>query len=275
LNSNFNDNKIKNNNIILIALVAFHHKKGSIVEYTYPPKEDIIKNNKDFIEELINFNECKFKNSEDALEDILNQLTFLCLPDMVHTTNEDEQFFFIQNFKNIIFGTSCYKQVKTSSIELDNENTRNCVQKAICIVSKFPLFAQMYSKLNTTLSVFFSQITLKDKNVNFFLIKFFLNLITYKIIEDLYSDLDSLCYKNININEIFINFSTRKLLYFCKDKIFSILKFMFLEKKILIYSQTSNHVCAFILALLSLLPGSWIFNMGEIESIKAYKVKKK
>jgi len=105
---------------------------------------------------------------ENALEDILNQLTFLCLPDMIHTTNEDEQFFFIQNFKNLIFGTSCYKQVKTDSIELDNENTRNCVQKAICIVSKFPLFGQMYSKLNTTLSVFFSQNTLKDKNVKLF-----------------------------------------------------------------------------------------------------------
>ena len=149
-------------------MIAFHHKKGSIVEHTFPSKENIINKNKTFLEELISFKDSKINTIDEAVEDILNQLTYLCLPDMVHTTNEDAQFFFIQNFKNLIFGTSCYKQIKTNSIELDNENTRNCVQKAICVVSKFPLIGQMYAKLNTTLPVFFNQNSLKDKNVKIF-----------------------------------------------------------------------------------------------------------
>ncbi len=163
------------NEILFVAVIAFHHKKGSLVEYTYPSKEEIIKTNYDYLAELINFKDCDIKNVDDAIEDIFNQLTFFCLPDMVHMKNEDAQFFFIQNFKNILYGTSCYKQVKTNSLELDDENTRQCVQKAICIVTKLPLFGQMYSKLNTTVSVFFNQNSLKDKQVKFCFIFFYIN----------------------------------------------------------------------------------------------------
>lgn len=148
-------------------MIAFHHKKGSILEYTYPSKEEILKVNDDYLNNSIKFENSPFKNTDEALEDIFNQLTFFCLPDMVHTNNEDAQFFFLQNLKNILYGISCYKQIKTSSLELDDENTRNCVQKAICVVSKLPLFGQMYSKLNTTVSVYFNQNTLKDKQVKF------------------------------------------------------------------------------------------------------------
>lgn len=106
-----------------------------------------------------------YKCADEAMEEIFNQLTFFCLPDMVHMKNEDAQFFFIQSFKSILYGISCYKQVKTNSLELDDENTRQCVQKAICIVTKLPVFGQMYSKLRTTVNVFFSQNSLKDKQV--------------------------------------------------------------------------------------------------------------
>ena len=145
--------------------MGFHHKKGSIIEYTYPRKEEIIKTNYEYLKDLIDFEGCEAKNIEEAMDDILNQLTFFCLPDMVHMKNEDAQFFFVQNYKSILYGISCYKQVKTNSQELDDENTRDCVQKAICIVTKLPLFGQMYSKLNTTISAFFNQNTLKDKQV--------------------------------------------------------------------------------------------------------------
>lgn len=102
---------------------------------------------------------------ELALEDILNQITYFCLPDAVHTTNEDSQFFFIQNYNALLYGISCYKQIKTNSSEIDDDNTRHCVQKAICFVTKLPLFGQFYSKLSSTISAFFNQNTLKDKQV--------------------------------------------------------------------------------------------------------------
>ena len=100
-----------------------------------------------------------------ALEDILNQITYFCLPDAVHTTNEDSQFFLIQNYNALLYGISCYKQIKTNSNEIDDNNTRHCVQKAICFLTRLPLFGQFYSKLSSTINAFFNQNTLKDKQV--------------------------------------------------------------------------------------------------------------
>ena len=42
----------KTNGIIFIALVSFHQKKGSIVEYTYPSNEQILSNQKDYFDSL-------------------------------------------------------------------------------------------------------------------------------------------------------------------------------------------------------------------------------
>lgn len=250
----YKQNESNDNPILLVAVVAFHHKQGSIVEYLYPCKEEIIKKHHDFIvNNMANDNDV---NCDNILEDILNQLTYFCLPDAVHTTDEDAQFFFIQNFKTLLYGISCYKQLKTASTEVDDQNTRACVQKAICIVSKFPLFGHFYSKLSSTISAFFNQNTLKDK----------------LIMEQLYANYESISFKNININEIFMSFSLRKLFMFCKDKLFTILKLLLLEKKIVVYSHISNNICSFILSLVSLIPGNSLFNLNIGTSEKNFLV---
>ena len=66
--------------ILFIAIIYFHHKKGSIIEYTYPSKEDLIKNNKN-IELLLDEN--KKLTTENIIDDIFNQLTNFCLPDII------------------------------------------------------------------------------------------------------------------------------------------------------------------------------------------------
>jgi hypothetical protein len=258
----YRPNKNNDNPILLVAVVGFHHKKGSIIEFVYPSKEEIFKNHNNF------FNEClicdntnlddksKTKEMEKIMEDILNQLTYMCLPDAVHTTNEDAQFFFIQNYKTLLYGISCYRQLKTKSHEIDDDNTRECVQKAICIVSKIPLFGHFYSKLSSTISAFFNQDTLKDK----------------LIMEQLYANYESISFKNINISEIFMSFSLRKLFMFSKEKIFAIIKMIMLEKKVVVYSHVSNNVCSFILSLISLIPGNSLFNLTLGNSIQNFKV---
>jgi hypothetical protein len=246
----YTPNEHNDNPILLVAVIAFHHKKGSIVEYLYPTKEEIIKTHHDYITNISTI------EPEKTIDDILNQLTYFCLPDAVHTTNEDAQFFLIQNHKTLLYGISCYRQLKTNSTEVDDENTRACVQKAICIVSKLPLFGQFFSKLSTTISAFFNQNTLKDK----------------QILEQLYANYESLSFKNININEILMSFSLRKLFMFCKDKLFTLLKLMMLEKRIVVYSHVSNKICSFILSLISLIPGCSLFNLNMGSSIKNFTV---
>ena len=66
---------------------------------------------------------------------------------------------------------------------------------------------------------------------------------------------------SINVNEILASFSLKKLLSLTKEKIFSIIKLIMLEKKILVYSHISNNVCSFIFSFLSLFPCNAFFNL--------------
>jgi hypothetical protein len=90
--------------------------------------------------------------------------------------------------------------------------------------------------------------------------------------EQLYANYESISFKNINLNEIMMVFSLRKLFMFCKEKLFSILNLLMLEKKIVVYSHISSNVSSFILSLISLIPGGSLFNLDVGNSIKNFNV---
>ena len=248
INIYYNHISKTSNPILYIGVVSFNQKKGAIIEFIYPEKNDLLSN-----EETLNYLKslCLNKNDtpESIIDNINNQLTYLCMPDGVHSLSIDTQYFLIQNFKHILYGISCYQQIQVTQImkEDEQENTRECVQKAMCIVTKVPLFSQMISKLNVTMSAYFNQNSLKDKT----------------IIKELYTNFELNKYKNLNVNEITENFSIKKLLFLLKDKIFEIIKLLLLEKKILIFSHISHNVCSFIFSLLSLFPGNSFFNLDK------------
>ena len=70
----------------------------------------------------------------------------------------------------------------------------------------------------------------------------------------------------MDINDIYLSFNVK----FTKDKIFTIIKMILLEKKILIYSQVSGDVCSFIYNLISIIPGQLLFNLRTGTSVKNY-----
>ena len=237
------------NPILYLAVISFNQKKGAIVEFTYPDI-DTLKNNQESNDYLLSLcdKENKSLNSVDkVIENINYQLTYLCMPDGAHILKNDSQFFLIQNLPKLLYGISCYRQLETTPAmkEDEQENTRDCVQKAMCIVSKVPLFGQMISKLSVTMLAYFNQESLKDK----------------KIIGELYSNYKISAKNTINVNEIMASFSLKKLLSLTGDKIFSIIKLIMLEKKILVYSHISNNVCSFIFSFLSLFPCNAFFNL--------------
>ena len=195
--------------ILLIALISFHHKKGSIIEYSYPDKESINKNkNISYIIKNRNITIEKF------VEDLFQQLTYICLPDGIHATKSDTQFFIIQDYNYPLYGISCYEQIKS---ERDDtiENTRHFIQKSICIISILPLYSPLYAKLSVTVETFFNQTSLKDKN----------------IINELYQNFFLDEETNFRVDEMNFVFASRKLISFTKEKIFLIIKMILLEKK--------------------------------------------
>ena len=193
---------------------------------------------------------------ENVFDNINNQLTYLCMPDGAHSLTSDSQFFLIQNFSKILFGISCYRQIKVTQAmkEDEQENTRDSVQKSMCIISKLPLFGQMAAKLSITMLAYFNQDSLKDK----------------KIIKDLYINYDKNYLDRVNVGEILVSFSLKRLIYFTRDKIFSLIKLLMLEKKILVYSHVSNNICSFMFSFLSLFPGGAFFSLDNKGRMKCY-----
>ena len=249
LNKYYKSEPQTSNPILYIAVISFNQKKGAIVEFTYPDI-DTLKNtpdSKEYITSLIDKENKSLDSFDKVIENINYQLTYLCMPDGAHILKNDSQFFLIQNLPKILYGISCYRQLETTPAmkEDEQENTRDCVQKAMCIVSKVPLFGQMISKLSVTMLAYFNQESLKDK----------------KIIAELYGNYKISSKNTINVNEIMASFSLKKLLSLTNDKIFSIMKLIMLEKKILVYSHISNNVCSFIFSFLSLFPCNAFFNL--------------
>ena len=235
--------------ILFIAIISFHHKKGSIIEYTYPSKEDLIKSNKNI--SLLIKNSAKTK--ENLIDDLFFQLTCVCLPDGIHASNRDTQFFIIQDYKYPLYGISCYEQIKSFRDDTE-ENTRFSIQKSICIISFLPFYSSLFSKLSICVEAYFNQESLQDK----------------QIINEIYNNYRFDENMNYNISEMNFIFATRKLLCFTKEKIFMILKMILLEKKILVFSTTSGNVCSFIYNLISLIPGQILFNFKKSISIMNY-----
>ena len=257
LNKYYKKEHYTSNPILYIAVVSFNHKKGSIIEFTYPDKDELLEKNtqsKLFFESLIPSDISLTK--ENVFDNINNQLTYLSMPDGAHSLTSDSQFFLIQNFSKILFGISCYRQIKVTQAmkEDEQENTRDSVQKSMCIISKLPLFGQMASKLSITMLAYFNQDSLKDK----------------KIIKDLYLNYDKNYLEYINVNEILESFSLKRLIYFTRDKIFTLIKLIMLEKKILIYSHISNNICSFIFSFLSLFPGGAFFSLDNTGHMKSF-----
>ena len=247
------------NPILYIAVISFNQKKGSLIEFTYPDKTELLEKNESsklFFESLIDKSNPKLDTIEKIYDNINYQLTYLCMPDGVHSLISDSTFFLIQNFPKILFGISCYRQIKVSQNmkEDEQENTRECVQKAMCIVSTLPLFGQMASKLSVTMLAYFNQDNLKNK----------------KIIEDLYSNYINNYLNKIKIEEILASFSLKRLLVFTKEKIFDLIKLIMLEKKILVFSHISNNICSFIFSFLSIFPGGAFFNLNNEGRTKAF-----
>ena len=235
--------------ILFIAIISFHHKKGSIIEYTYPSKEDLIKSNKNI--SLLIKNSAKTK--ENLIDDLFFQLTCVCLPDGIHASNRDTQFFIIQDYKYPLYGISCYEQIKSFRDDTE-ENTRFSIQKSICIISFLPFYSSLFSKLSICVEAYFNQESLQDK----------------QIINEIYNNYRFDENMNYNISEMNFIFATRKLLCFTKEKIFMILKMILLEKKILVFSTVGGNVCSFIYNLISLIPGQILFNFQNSQPILHY-----
>ena len=267
-NNNENKEIIESNNILYLALVSFHQKKGSVVELTYPSLDDIKNNPSNDLLSLIDESSENNKNIESTINTINSQLINYSLMDGIHLMDNDTQIYFLHNLKKPIYCLSYYVQVKTGNGNPDKEdsfqeNVRECIQKAICIVSLKPIFTHkilyqnFYTHLKKEMDSFMDQKSLNDK-----------------------TKLDNL-YKTLSKDIIIFDFKNdqwlfniRKLFFFLKNDLFNIIKLILCEQNILIFSQIPSNVSLFIISLLYILPSgiSQILSNYEYQNATPFKL---
>lgn len=240
------DNEDRENHILFLALVTFHHKEGGVIECTFPNKEKILTEGK--LNSLIDEKNDKIKEDKLVLDLILNKLINYCLIDGIHLFDNESLFFFIHELPKVLYCFSYFIQKKTDDGENNiedsfQENIRGCIQKSICIVSTLPFFRNFniynsyFSILTSQMNLYMNQKSLNDKTA--------LNEIFIKLKSD------------ITYNKKLI-LNIKKSFFILKEDLLIILKLIILEKKIIFYSQTPSKVSFLILSLLSIFPGYFI-----------------
>lgn len=212
--------------ILHVFVIGFHHKKGCVVEFAYPPLS----------EENV--------NSTD-LPDPWKHLPTLALPDGAHNFEKDTIYFHLPSLENprqTVFGISCYRQMNAQNLlRRSSDITRGTVQKSVCVLSQLPLFGLIQAKLELITHAYFDE---RDFS-------------KVSLLEETYKHLNSSLSKDLlDGQQAFLGLSVRELVLRFKHKTLLLFKLLLLERKVLFYRAPVKDLCSTILTLCSLLPGT-------------------
>ncbi|EDO37595.1 predicted protein [Nematostella vectensis] len=132
--------------VLHIAVVGFHHQRGSEVEFSFPP--------------VINGDDNWSRN----LPEEWRHLPFMALPDGAHNYDSDTTFFHLPYLnsrpgkKKTLYGVSCYRQMDSKDLKNKCDDvTRTTVQKAVCVLSQMPVYGYIQAKLEVATKVYFEE----------------------------------------------------------------------------------------------------------------------
>ena len=133
-----------------VMLIDFHHKRGPVVEYSFPALPDSTE-------------------ASPVLPSSWKHLAFLALPDGLHNHNADRTFFTLPALlpsEETWFGVSCCRQIESTELSSKKEDvTRNTVMKAIVVISTLPVFHTLEQAVSPTTKVLFEQRDFGEKEL--------------------------------------------------------------------------------------------------------------
>ena len=234
--------------VLHVIVVGFHHKKGCIVEYAYPPllpgKIKTVKmTNVKLFDVLTNY----FLGGEGHSSELPSQwkhLPSLALPDGSHNYDSDTAFFHLPDLENprkTIFGISCYRQIAAADVKNPTEKiTRGFVQKSVCVLSRLPLYGHIQVKMALITEAFFIEADFSRLD----------------LIHQTYDNLNScLTGDLVRTQQLYVGLSARKLIQTLSHRTLVLFKLFLLERKVLFFQSPVMDLCSYFLTLLSLHPG--------------------
>ncbi|CAG2117847.1 unnamed protein product [Medioppia subpectinata] len=267
----------QNNETIVLHLivVGFHHKKGCLVEYCYPPFDtnagtddntgvDNHSTPSDVTSGDIEDNSAKTSATDTTtpaeplvgdqrpqppvdtivLPEIWKTLPSLALPDGSHNHERDGIYFHLPDLldhNRTVFGVSCYRQINANKLKAKTSDvTRGTVQKSVVVLSRLPLYGLIEAKLEMITHAYFRE----------------LDFSKVSLLEETYHNLNAqLSPQLMTSPELYVGLATRQLVVDFHHKILVLFKLLLLERKVLFYKSPVKPLCVSILSLCSLMPG--------------------
>ncbi|KAL5275565.1 AVL9 family protein [Megaselia abdita] len=210
--------------VLNILVIGFHHKKGSIVEFSYPP----------LIQGSEGKNECPSG---------WKYLPTLALPDGAHNFSEDSVFFNLPSLTEpteTVYGVSCYRQIPVEKLKIKTADvTRSTVQKSVCVLSRSPIFGYLEVKLSLIADAFFEQGDFDSTDI---LVKAYQQLNACLVDE------------SRPLRHFYVGLSLREIMLKWRHKVLILFKLLLLQKRVVCFSSPVRPMCALILGITSLMP---------------------
>ena len=219
-----------------ILVVGFHHQKGCILEYIYPPLSTT-------------------QTVQDPSASLTSQLPpewrhlpHLALPDGCHNYEQDASFFVLGSTQadesstpRAVYGVACCRQVDSKDVKPSLDITRSTVQKSVCVLCKYPFFGAIEAKLTQVTQAYFD----------------FKDFSKVSILHDALSSLNSAFGgRKIPYDTLLVGLSQQALVLKFGHRLLQVFKALLLRKKVLICGVPTNEVCRMVLGVLSLFPKS-------------------
>ena len=211
--------------VLYITVVGFHHQKGSTVEYIYPPLSSLT---------------TESDSLTSSLPPQLKPLPHIALPDGCHNYQEGSVVFTLpQTTKDCAFGVSCYRQIDSKEIQdKDSEVTRSTIQKAICVLTRYPAFSVVEPKVKLATHAYFNSKNFNDK----------------AILVELYEDLNYSLTQDHALGVCLQGYDLTCIVKELDHRLLQIVKTVLLRKTVLIHGSDPGQISSMVMAIASLLP---------------------
>ena len=210
--------------ILAVALVGFHHSKGSLLEFTHPQTRDL---------------SCFKHLIHQALPDGAHNVGAgsVCFVVNLMATGEDE------SPPSNCMVVSCFRQIPTGELGTAGQEegfTRTTVQKAVCVVSQVPAYGLIEARLRMVTEAYFNGKNFSDKS----------------LLIELYDYLRKAASRDAPLGEIVhLGLDLGFLLVPHQHKPLQIVKALLLGCSVMVYSPSAETASQTVLTLASLIPG--------------------
>ncbi|PRP83499.1 late secretory pathway protein [Planoprotostelium fungivorum] len=216
--------------IAQILVIGFHHQIGHVIEFAYP--------------EMPKTNDGKFI----AVPQEWSMVPYIALPDGAHLVEQDAVFFNVPSIQEpgkTLYGVASYRQMSiTKLITVSEDIKRPMIQKAVVVLSRYPVYGAIEERLRPITLAFFEQ---GDFTMTEILVQAF-ETMNHQLSK-------SVCLQPATLT---VGLSLRQLVDVMGRNVLNLLKLILLgQVKIVLFNVSPvQNVSSAIFALLSLLPGS-------------------